>query len=159
VQQISPQSLGVVPMPAGLAPVSSVIYCKHSERLPRPVSMCAYISAQCIHLSQHCLTSIDALSSPGKRAWEEEINCQTMHRSHPLWFSSCQMISKHYWMHGCIIYRASSPPPAPLQPFHIPVVHYDGFLGLPQKIILNDSTFIILFSDHLRVEFWQDCMS
>lgn len=66
--------------------------------------MCAYISAWRIRFSQRCVTSIVALSSLWKRAWEWEINCQTMHSSHPLRFSSCQMISKHYRMSGCIIY-------------------------------------------------------
>lgn len=82
--------------------------------------MCAYISAQGIRFSQRSVTSIDALSSPKKRASEWEMNCQTMHSSHPLLFSSCQMISKHYRMSGCIIYRTppplSSPHPPPRHP-------------------------------------------
>lgn len=101
---------------------SAVIYLKQSEppSFSRPACTRAYISARCICISQLSVTSINALSSPGKRAQEWEINCQTMHSSHyELQLSSCQMISKHYWMSGCIIQRTSStttppPPPTPI---------------------------------------------
>lgn len=66
-------------------------------------------------LSHRWVTSIDALWSPA----EWEINCQTMHSSHPLRFSLCQMVSRHYRMSGCIIYRTLWPPPPPSS-FHSP---------------------------------------
>lgn len=64
------EQLRVAPVQVDLAPVSFVILRRHGERFPRPVSMYAYISARCTHLSQCCVTSIDALSNPGKRARE-----------------------------------------------------------------------------------------
>lgn len=64
-------------------------------------------------LSLRCVTSRDALWSPS----EWDINCQTMHSSHPLWFVQSQMVSKHYRMSGCIIYRTPWPPPPS---FHSP---------------------------------------
>ena len=104
-----------------------------------------------IRFSQSCVTSIDALSSPGKRAGEWEINCQTMHSSHPLRFSSCQMISKHYRMSGCIIYRT------PLHNHrrrhlpstaHIPVALSDGFVGPATKGSIRWRDFYPLFLSH-----------
>lgn len=130
--------------------------------------MCAYISAS----SQRCVTSIDALSSPGKGAAEWEINCQTMHSSHPLRLSSCQMISKHYRMSGCIIYPSSPSsccssttitiPPLPISQMHSLM----DLWAPPQKAPLSDGTFIVvLFSHHsplpvkTRVAFWCDCVT
>lgn len=130
--------------------LSSYLFC----HLPQTqwVSLRARVHV-CIHISfsQHCVTSIDALSSPGKRAREWEINCQTMHGSHPLWFSSCQMISKHYRMSGCIIYCTSSPPTPTAAAAAAP--HPHGFVGLSQKVPFNGRTtfiiiIIILFSTH-----------
>lgn len=106
-----------------------------------------------IRLSQSCVTSIDALSSPGKRAGEWEINCQTMHSSHPLRFSSCQMISKHYRMSGCIIYR--TPPPtstaAATTSLPLPTSQLHSLMdlwALPQEAPLDDATFILFLLSH-----------
>lgn len=105
-----------------------------------------------IRLSQSCVTSIDALSSPGKRAGEWEINCQTMHSSHPLRFSSCQMISKHYRMSGCIIYRTpSTSTAAATTSLPLPTSQLHSLMdlwALPQEAPLDDATFILFLLSH-----------
>lgn len=106
-----PQYVTVVHMQAGFAHFSSAILTQHWQCVF--MSTCAYTSGQRIRFSQRWVTSRCALWSPS----EWEINCQTMHSSHPLRSSSCQMISKHYRMSGCIIYR--TPPPLPPS-FHSP---------------------------------------
>ena len=72
-----------------------------------------------IRFSQSCVTSIDALSSPGKRAGEWEINCQTMHRSITVLIMSDDIEAlPDVWLHNLPHPPPQPPPPPP--PLHCP---------------------------------------